>query len=158
MYKLNGYVVVKVPDHPHSFSWGNNGTGWVYEHRYVMEVHLGRFLQSDEVVHHKDRDRSNNSVSNLELLSASEHSKLHVVENFGPKRKCELCGAECKSRTGTKREQRYCSVTCVGLSLRRVSRPPVEVLREELESSSFLAIGRKYGVSDNTIRKWLKSS
>jgi hypothetical protein len=40
---------------------------------------------------------------------------------------------------------------------RKVERPSYEVLLEEIKNNSFLAMGRKYGVSDNAIRKWIKS-
>jgi hypothetical protein len=39
---------------------------------------------------------------------------------------------------------------------RRVERPPYEQLLGEIEASSFAAVGRKYGVSDSAIRKWLR--
>jgi transposase-like protein len=45
---------------------------------------------------------------------------------------------------------------CCTKSQRRVERPPKEQLIKEIEESSYLAVGRKYGVSDNAIRKWLK--
>lgn len=66
-----GYVSVFAPDHPRAV---NNR---VHEHRLVMERQLGRPLQRDEHVHHIDGNRSNNDVSNLVVLSASEHMKLH---------------------------------------------------------------------------------
>lgn len=46
-------------------------------HRYIMEQVLGRTLSRDEVVHHIDGDRTNNDLSNLVVMSRSEHSKLH---------------------------------------------------------------------------------
>lgn len=52
------------------------------EHRYVMEQHLGRQLSRDEVVHHKDGDKSNNDIENLELMSLSEHSRQHQLGNM----------------------------------------------------------------------------
>lgn len=47
----------------------------VYEHRYLMEKHLGRKLTFDETIHHKDGNKLNNKLNNLELLSRSEHTK-----------------------------------------------------------------------------------
>jgi transposase-like protein len=38
-----------------------------------------------------------------------------------------------------------------------VARPPHDVLVEEIRSMSVLAVGRKYGVSDNAVRKWLRA-
>lgn len=49
-------------------------------HRRVMELHLGRVLKDDEVVHHKDGNGLNNEISNLQLMTKSEHSKLHAKE------------------------------------------------------------------------------
>ena len=46
-------------------------------HRAVMEKHLGRKLNKDEIVHHIDGNKFNNDLSNLMLLSNSEHAKLH---------------------------------------------------------------------------------
>ena len=39
---------------------------------------------------------------------------------------------------------------------RKVERPSYEQLMADVESMSFLAIGRKYGVSDNAVRKWIR--
>jgi hypothetical protein len=37
------------------------------KHRYVMQQHLGRALEEYEQVHHKDGDKENNDISNLEI-------------------------------------------------------------------------------------------
>jgi uncharacterized protein YjcR len=39
---------------------------------------------------------------------------------------------------------------------RKVERPSYEQLMADVASMSFLAIGRKYGVSDRAVRKWIR--
>jgi hypothetical protein len=51
-----------------------------HEHRAVMEQHLGRKLTRSEIVHHKDGDKKNNAITNLEVMTQSEHAKLHAAE------------------------------------------------------------------------------
>lgn len=51
-------------------------------HRLVMERHLGRKLLPGEVVHHKDRNKSNNCIDNLQVMTRREHGKEHAGEQF----------------------------------------------------------------------------
>lgn len=50
-------------------------------HRMVMENHLGRKLNSNEIVHHIDLNKMNNDIDNLYLCSASEHLTAHISLN-----------------------------------------------------------------------------
>lgn len=47
--------------------------------RWIMEQHLGRKLLSSEHVHHKDENKANDDIDNLEVLSPQEHTKLHAT-------------------------------------------------------------------------------
>ena len=69
----DGYILVYSPTHVHATK-----KGYVAEHRKVMSDYLGRKLESWEHVHHKDGDKLNNSLDNLELLSNVEHMKEHM--------------------------------------------------------------------------------
>jgi hypothetical protein len=51
-----------------------------HEHRIVAERLLGRPLAKGEIVHHKDGNKHNNDPSNLEVMTQSEHMKLHWEE------------------------------------------------------------------------------
>lgn len=68
----SGYKVIRVPDNtPNSYR------GYMKEHRYVMQQHIGRPLRNNEDIHHIDRDKLNNDISNLIIISSSNHAKLH---------------------------------------------------------------------------------
>lgn len=56
------------------------------EHRYIVEQHIGRKLSRYEIVHHKNGDKRDNRIENLEIMSLSEHTKLH---NVGKKRSAD---------------------------------------------------------------------
>ena len=51
------------------------------EHRIIMEKELGRELNSDEIVHHIDENKKNNSIDNLVVLTRAEHAKIHHTKN-----------------------------------------------------------------------------
>ena len=48
-------------------------------------------------------------------------------------------------------------VDCAKINSRKVERPTREILKADIRNSSFLSLGRKYGVSDKTISKWFIS-
>ncbi len=71
----SGYVLVRVPDHPRARS-----SGYVFEHILVMEDLLGRFLLTDENVHHRNGVKDDNRPANLELWVRPHPPGIRAVE------------------------------------------------------------------------------
>ena len=65
---IQGYVRSTDPD-------GSGRRGHL--HRFIMEKKLGRRLEPNEHVHHRDGNALNNDTENLEVIGSSEHARLH---------------------------------------------------------------------------------
>lgn len=87
---------------------------------------------------------------NQDMFVLPESSiELNKMLNFElkPTGKCPTCQTDVFNT-------KYCSTMCAQDGLRRAERPSKEELAQLIETTSFVQIGKKYGVSDNAVRKW----
>mgnify|MGYP002073147721 CR=1 FL=1 len=153
-----------------------NGAGKIYMHRYIAAMKIGRALLPNEHAHHKDGNKENNSLDNIEVLSAKDHAKLHMAE-IHPSIfvKCARCGTEftCNNtRMGRSLSgDLYCKVACRGLANRKLDIDkerlfdlvwsyPMTKLAEMLEVSD-VAISKRcnlLGIPKPPAGYWLKTS
>jgi transposase len=82
----SGYALVLLDEKERQiFSSMCNAYGYVLEHRHVVAKSIGRSLEDHETVHHKDGDKLNNKIENLQLMSG-RHGK-------GVALRCRCCGS-----------------------------------------------------------------
>jgi len=75
--KSKGYVRILKPNHPN-----RDQKGYVKEHIYIMSKHLGRKIEKDEIVHHLNGIKGDNSIENLELCTFKSHPPGQRVEDM----------------------------------------------------------------------------
>jgi hypothetical protein len=99
--KGGGYVYCRTdPSHPRA-----NSNGLYPLHRVLAENRLGRLLEPEEVVHHRDEDKTNNDPSNLEVLTRSAHSAHHRPEVAKVACECPVCGKTFHLKPSVKRRR-----------------------------------------------------
>lgn len=149
------YLAVQRPSHPKS-----RIDGYVYIHQLQAEKKLGRLLKENECVHHINEDKYDNDLCNLMVFKTkADHTAFHNgadiyldgdvwVAKTNKKHICPICGSE----------KDYDAKICRNCYLDNVSShiPQREELLNLITSTSFLKIGKIYGVSDNAVRKWCK--
>lgn len=80
-----------------------------------------------------------------------KYQEIKIINNIRKchtyNKKCPVCGADiCDS-------SKYCK-KCDGINRRKVEHPSKEILQEEIQHYNFCVLGRKYGVSSSSIKKW----
>jgi hypothetical protein len=128
-----------------------------------------RGLRISLILDHINGKRNDNRIENLRIVCPNCAAGLEThcgraKKKLDRARDCLLCGKPFKAKY---RDHRYCSREC-GQKLkpnirgprperRKVERPPYEQLLDEVKRLGWSAVGRMYGVSDNAIRKWIRS-
>ena len=72
MFKSNGYMLVKCSNHPRA-----DKRGWVKRYWLIVEKKLGRYISSNEIVHHINGIKDDDRIKNLQVMSQAEHMRLH---------------------------------------------------------------------------------
>jgi hypothetical protein len=134
-----GYVCIRAPWHPHA-----NGSGkYVFEHRLVMEKMIGRYLLPTEAVHHMDHDKQNNLPDNLQLMSVSDHSKLHSGKWFGQLGKGKKYSAEFRQRLSELKKLWWVERRRMGLSNGRNGKKHTAESKRKMSESRKRVVQRK---------------
>jgi hypothetical protein len=127
------------------------------------QTEMWRGQRMSLILDHINGVRDDNRLENLRIVcpNCAATFGTHCGRNVHRVRNCRRCGTDFEPATN---ENHYCSMSCAkqgqGLgvprpSTRRVERPSLDQLQSDLRAMSFCAVGRKYGVSDNAVRKWL---
>lgn len=120
------------------------------------------------ILDHINGVRDDNRLENLRIVCANCNATLdtHCGRNAArpplDPRECRLCGTSFVPRYET---QKYCSRACGSRhgvpgprpAQRRVERPPLPELLEMVRGAGYEEVGRRFGVSGNAIRKWIRS-
>lgn len=143
------YAVMKT--HPSATTYG-----YVLHHRVVVENHLGRLLNSNEVVHHKNGIKQDNRIENLKVMIIGEHERLHGLKKG--KIMADLICPWCKvsfsvpyNKTHViKKRGLYttCSKSCRGKFSRRVQLHGLTTEMENAISGNIVRVYKQY-ITDN---------
>lgn len=147
------YLYALVPEHPKATK-----NGYVLMHRIIMENHLKRILNENEIVHHIDENKKNNSIENLQILSNKEHGKHHSKSRsrIYVKLKCPWCQKEFeipKNQSFLQKSSKYnctcCSKFCRGKLYKEIQSHGLTPKLENAISENLLAEYRKFYIDED---------
>lgn len=137
----------------------NKVTGWechvlsigIELRRNILKTYLGSMPQK-RIIRYGGYENGNYAVKeSKEKILKPVGNCLNCTNLISYKSKTSLC-VRCYNSSGNRSTNGFKN------SKRKVQdRPSLEQLNKDLENSSFVQVGKKYGVSDNSIRKWMKS-
>lgn len=113
------------------------------------------------ILDHINGVNDDHRIENLRLLCPNCNSQTETFsgKNIKIRRKKTLkekaCSV-CESQISKYNKTGLCLTCANRKAVGRLNRPERNILLKEVEEIGYCATGRKYGVSDNAIRKWLK--
>lgn len=108
------------------------------------------------ILDHINGIRNDNRLENLRIVCPNCNATLPTHCRGTRKRKENKC-ASCKKQISKQSKMcRTCANNRPRPNSRKTNRPPIDILIKEVKELGYSAVGRKYGVTDNAIRKWIK--
>jgi hypothetical protein len=134
-----GYAYIRQPGHHRALK-----SGYVKRADLVAEQMIGRPLRDDEVVHHKNHDRLDDSPHNLQVLTESEHMALHARER------------KAAAQKKPKPEKAHKPAKAIKPAIRTINWPSNEDLIRMVSSSTYRAVAKEIGCSHVAVYKRVK--
>jgi len=112
------------------------------------------------ILDHKNGVHNDNRLENLRIVCPNCNATLdtHAGKNNKKKVKIDKVKIDKVKVDKVKPEKpKTLSKLDISISRRKVERPSFDVLKSEINTLGYSAVGRKYGVSDNAIKKWVRT-
>lgn len=151
--------------------------------RYIMATHVGYYIPDGFEVDHKDNDRTNDDINNLQLLTPEQNRLKQALRAEEEKEyrgyECAYCGisflitfSEAKKRMSQGVVYAFCGRSCAAklhaaireienkdaVIAKKISPETIEKIKGlNASGKSAYRIAIELGISDNTVRKYLQS-